>query len=208
MFIVLDAIDGAGKGHQRLALKKYILENTKLELASEEFPVHNAFYETVIHPALQEEVTMNSASWVLSYLLDKTLEADKIVPYVGSSDALYIADGYFTTTIAYQSLLMEQVPLERLLGYSEEFNIPKPDLCIFLDTDPEVAFKRKDIEEGHDEGLDMFEKSIEKQRKLKDIFNKMHDEQIYSKWVKVDGNGTPEEVTSAIIDTLKSHSII
>lgn len=207
MFIVFDAIDGAGKGRQREEMAKLLIK-AGVEFKTAEFPVHNAFYETVIHPALQEETEMNGPSWVLSYLLDKTLEAPKIEPFVGSKDSIFLADGYFTTTIAYQSLLMNQVPLETLLRYAEEFKIPKPDFSIYLDVDPKIAYARKEIEEGHDEGLDMFEKSIEKQESLRQIFKKMADESIYTEWEQVDGNLRVEEVTDQIVEIFKKRNII
>lgn len=202
MFIVLDAIDGAGKGAQRIEISN-LLAQKGIHVQSEEFPVHNVFYESVVHPALQELTTLNKASWVLSFLLDKTMQADKILPFVGSPDKHFIADGYFTTTIAYQSFLSGQVSLDKLLTYSEDFEIPKPDLAIFLDVDPEVAMSRKEKEEGHDEGLDMNEKSLDKQKKLQTIFTKMYTEQIYCKWEKVDGNGTIPEVSNGIMQIIE-----
>lgn len=208
MFIVLDAIDGAGKGRQRFEVSNIIKSKYNKKVRSVEFPIHDAFYEVVIHPALQEWKKMNGPSWVLSYLLDKTLYAPNIEPYVGNPDNLFIADGYFTTTIAYQSMLMDQVPLEKLLEYSIDFKIPKPDLAIYLDVDPKIAFERKDREEGHEEGLDMFEKSFDKQEELRKIFQKMSGENIYCDWESVDGNGTPKEVRDNIIDQLEKHKII
>lgn len=208
MFIVLDSIDGAGKGKQREELEKYLKESTNIQLKTEGFPIHNEFYKYVVHPALQEEKTMNSASWVLSYLLDKTLEAPAILPYLNKLDNLYIADGYFTTTIAYQSLLMKQIKLMSLLSLGKKFEIPVPDLAIFIDADPEVAFKRKKAEEGHTEGLDMFEKSLEKQKKLQKYFRKMAKGNVFCKWVIVDGNGTIEEVLQNIVQVLKDNDII
>jgi len=202
MFIVLDGIDGAGKGRQREEVMA-LLQTQGIKVAGEEFPVHNSFYENVIHPALQEQTTMNGPSWVLSYLLDKTLQAPTIEPYVGNPNNLFVADGYFTTTIAYQSLLMQQVPLEKLMEYAQEFKIPKPDLCIYIDVDPEIAMKRKNIEEGHDEGLDMFEKSIEKQQKLRNIFKRMVTEKIYSEWLEIDGNRNIEPIRDDIIQQIR-----
>ncbi len=206
MFIVLESIDGGGKGLQRIEVSdKLAKAGYKVEGA--EFPIHNAFYETVIHPALQGEEKMNRASWVLSYLLDKTLFADKITSFLKEKDSIYLVDGYFTTTIAYQSLLMGQVELNKLIAYGEEFDIPKPDLAIFLDVNPEVAIARKQKEEGHDEGPDMFEKSITKQKKLQEIFRRMVKENIYCDWEQVDGNGSIEEVTQLILDVLKKRAI-
>lgn len=207
MFIVLDSIDGAGKGKQREEVTSLLSENLDIEIKSIGFPVHDIFYESIIHPALQEERTLNTSSWVLSYLLDKTLHSDEIAPFLGKKNNLMIADGYFTTTIAYQSFLMEQVKLEKLLQYSEDFKIPKPDLAIFIDADPEIAFQRKLKEEGHDEGLDIFERSLEKQKKLQSIFQKMANENIYCDWIIVDGNGTIEEVRDSVVEKIKSKLI-
>lgn len=209
MFIVLESIDGGGKGHQRIEIADR-LAKAGLKVEGVEFPVHNAFYETVIHPALQGETKMNQASWVLSYLLDKTLYTDIITPFVGKNKTkeVFLCDGYFTTTIAYQSLLMRQVDLKKLIQYGEEFKIPVPDLAIYLDVDPEVAIARKNKEEGHDEGPDMFEKSVEKQQKLQTIFRKMAKEQIYCSWEQVDGNGTIEQVTEGILAILRNRKLI
>ncbi len=208
MFIVLESIDGGGKGRQRIEVSDLLSKHYGIDVKGVEFPIHNTFYETVIHPALQEETSMNGASWILSFLLDKTLEAPKIEPFVQKKGKLFIADGYFTTTIAYQSLLMKQVPLERLLRYAEEFEIPTPDLAIFIDVDPEIAIERKNKEEGHDEGPDMFEKSIKKQEKLRDIFRKMAKDKIYCDWEIVNGNPSIEEVRDSIIQVLKDRNII
>ena len=208
MFIVLDSIDGGGKGRQRIEVTNFLEENYGIKVKGLEFPVHNVFYESVIHPALQEETTMNKASWVLSYLLDKTLASPKIEPYVGKDGNIFVADGYFTTTIAYQSFLMKQVELEKLLSYARDFNIPKPDLAIFLDVDPEIAIERKNKEEGHDEGLDMFEKSLEKQKKLRKIFQNMVNNNIYCDWDIVNGDLSINEVRDEIIQVLKKHKIL
>lgn len=206
MFIVFDAIDGAGKGAQRIEVIKWFKENTDIDIDSEEFPVHNDFYENVIHPALQEETTMNKDSWILSFLLDKTLQSDRISKYIGNPDNLFIADGYFTTTIAYQGHLMGQIEPDELLSLADQFNIPKPDLCVYIDVDPEIALKRKDLEEGHDEGLDMFEKSIEKQKKLREIFKSMANNNYYSKWLQADGEPELDVVTNSILELLKNNA--
>lgn len=207
MFIVLDSIDGAGKGKQREEVTALLAENSDIEIKSIGFPVHDIFYESIIHPALQEERTLSKSSWVLSYLLDKTLHSEKIEPFLSKKNNLMIADGYLTTTIAYQSFLMGQVKLEKLLQYAEDFEIPKPDLAIFIDADPEIAFARKMKEEGHDEGLDLFEKSLDKQKKLQSIFRKMAQENVYCDWVVVNGNGTIEEVRDVIIKIIENKLI-
>jgi len=203
MFIVLDGIDGAGKGRQRVEILNLLKKTCNIQIEGEEFPVHNSFYNNVIHPALQEETTMNNPSWVLAYLLDKTLQAPRIEPYVNEQSNLFLADGYFTTTIAYQSLLMNQINLDELLQYAVNFQIPTPDLTIYIDVDPKIAAERKVKEPDHEEGLDMFEKSSDKQIKLRKIFKKMVTEKIYCEWREIDGNGKVEEVTEQILNIIR-----
>ncbi len=206
MFIVLESIDGGGKGKQREEITNIILENNaEFNLRSQGFPLHNDFYNVLTHRALQGEIEMNNESWILAFLLDKTLETDQIWPYVGTNTSLYLADGYFTTTIAYQSHLMGQIAHEKLLSYAKDFRIPQPDLNIFIDVDPEVAMKRKAIEEGHDEGLDMFERSIDKQKRLREIYKLMASRHEFGDWVKIDGNGSIEEVKSSILEVVKKN---
>jgi dTMP kinase len=206
MFIVLESIDGGGKGKQREEITSLIEETyPTFDLKSQGFPLHNDFYNVLTHRALQGEIDMNNESWILAFLLDKTLETDNIWPYVGSNSDLYLADGYFTTTIAYQAHLMGQIDHEKLLSYAKDFRIPKPDLNIFIDVDPEVAMKRKAIEEGHDEGLDMFERSIDKQKRLREIYNLMSSRNEFGEWVKIDGNGSIDEVKSTILEVIKKN---
>lgn len=170
MFIVLESIDGGGKGKQREELTKLIqTEHPEFNLKSQGFPLHNDFYSVLTHRALQGEIEMNNESWLLAFLLDKTLETDNIWPHVNTNDSLYLADGYFTTTIAYQAHLMGQVEHEKLLAYAKDFRIPEPDLTIYIDVDPAIAMDRKAHEDGHEEGLDMFERSLDKQKRLREI---------------------------------------
>ncbi len=205
MFIVLESIDGGGKGRQRDEITSFIQQNhPEFHLKSQGFPLHNDFYNVLTHRALQGEIEMNNESWILAFLLDKTLETDNIWPHVGTSDSLYLADGYFTTTIAYQAHLMGQIEHEKLLSYAKDFRIPQPDLNIFINVDPEIAMKRKSEEEGHDEGLDMFERSLDKQKRLREIYKLMQSRHEFGDWVEIDGNRSIEEVKSSVLEVIKS----
>lgn len=199
MFIVLDGIDGAGKGRQRLELCKYLGGKVK-KLSTIDFPNHKSLiYKHLIHPALHEEVKLNSSSWLLSFVLDQMLVADEINKSVGSKTDFFIADGYFTTTIAYQCLMSKYFKLNQMLDLAKIVKIPKPDLGIFIDVDPEIAMRRKALEQGHDEGMDIFERDLYKQKLLRKAFKKMVKESILCKWKTVDGNKSIDEVTKSII---------
>jgi dTMP kinase len=208
MLIVLEGIDGAGKGKQRLEVVK-LLQSKIRKLTTFEFPNHQSpIYKHLIHPALHEEIKLNPASWFLSFALDQILQSDMISDSIKSKSNYCIVDGYFTTTIAYQCIMNKSYTVKQALDFAKQFGIPKPDISIFIDADPVIAQKRKMKEEGHDEGMDIFERSLEKQKKIQSAFLKMAKNSTLSKWLIVDGNGTIEEVTQNIMQTLNKHKLI
>ena len=208
MFILLEGIDGAGKGHQRNNLVQY-LQGKVNNLVTVDFPDHNgALYQHLIHPAIHEEIKMSSESLFLSFALDQSLWQDRIEASLTSKDEYFITDGYFTTAIVYQCIMGEVITIDEALTFARTFGIHQPDFAVYIDVDPEVAMKRKMIEEGHDEGLDIFERDIEKQQKIRAGFKHLVKNNIFGNWVEVDGNESIEDVFAQITDALNKHKII
>ncbi len=208
MFIVIDGIDGAGKGRQRSELVNFLADRSD-KISTTDFPDHQGeIYKHVIHPALHEEIEMTPQSWFLAFVLDQLLWSHKITPTVGSKDTHFICDGYFTTTLAYQSKLSNVMSVEEALNLAEKFALPVPDMVIFLDVDPDVAMQRKMKEDGHDEGLDIFERSLKKQQKIRKAFLDLAKDQVWTKWEVVDGNSSIEEVKNSILNILDKNKII
>ncbi|MEI7580139.1 MAG: dTMP kinase [bacterium] len=202
MFIVIEGIDGAGKGHQRTLLVEKL--NKKVEMVTTDFPDHQGvIYKELIHPAISEEIKLSKEALFLSFALDQIIWQDRIQPTIGSDQKFFIADGYFSTNIVYQCMMAGYFSLEEVLVFAKTFGIAQPDLTIYLDVDPEIAMARKLKESGHDEGLDIYERSLEKQQKIRAGFRKMVAEQIFGKWVEVDGNGTLEEVEEKVWQVVK-----
>lgn len=208
MFIVLEGIDGAGKGRQRIEITS-LLDGRVKELHSIDFPDHQGvLYNQIIHPALHEEVELTKSGWFLSFALDQVLWQEKLKKAKQSKTEYYIVDGYYTTNIVYQSIVNKYFSLESTLEFARMFEIVEPDLTVFIDVDPEVAMARKMNEEGHDEGLDINERSITKQNKIQTGFKHMVDNQIFGKWESVDGNKSIEEVRDQIMAVLESGKYI
>lgn len=207
MFIVIEGIDGAGKGRQRKQLLDH-LESKSLSYDTTDFPDHQGvLYEHIIHPALHSEISLNPEAMFVSFALDQMLWQEPISKHIGVKDSHFVADGYFTTNIAYQCMLLKTVPLGNALDFATKFNLAQPDVVVFLDVDPEIAMQRKADEEGHDEGPDMFEADIAKQKKIRDAFLQLAKDNTFGKWSVVDGNGTIDEVFTNILTALKSHDI-
>jgi dTMP kinase len=208
MFIVIEGIDGAGKGRQRNELVRLFSDRSG-EVGTTDFPDHQGkVYKHIIHPALHEEFELSNQAWFLAFALDQLLWKDRIADSIGSNTKHFISDGYFTTTLAYQCKLSNVMTVKEAISFAEMFGIPKPDLIIFLDVDPKVAMQRKMDEEGHDEGLDIFERSVQKQEKLRKGFLELAEQNDWTNWSVVDGSDSIEEVTQKIVELLKNHKYL
>jgi dTMP kinase len=208
MFIVLEGIDGAGKGRQRNEIIT-LLQDSVQELGTTDFPDHKGvLYNHIIHPALHEEIDLSASSWFLTFALDQVIWQPKIIDSIRSKTHFFIADGYFTTNLVYQCIINKNVKLEDALHFANVFGIKQPDITIFIDVDPEIAMERKLNEEGHDEGLDINERSLNKQINIRKGYHELINNKVFGKWAIVDGNGTIEDVKNKIISTLVDQNII
>jgi dTMP kinase len=207
MFIVLEGIDGAGKGRQRNELTSY-LSGKFDDITSLDFPNHeNVLYKHLIHPVLHGEIKLAPKSWFLSFVLDQLMSQESIKAAKGSSDTHVIADGYFTTTIVYQCILEQVFTIKEALEIAKDFEVTPPDLSIYIDVDPEVALTRKLAEEGHDEGMDMYEGKLKKQKVIRSGFQQLVHEQIFCPWEQVDGSAGIEKVLADIIKKVEQHKL-
>lgn len=208
MFIVLEGIDGAGKGRQRLEVTK-IFKEKHLLVNSMEFPDHQGFlYKELIKPVLLEKKKASKKALFVSFALDQLLFAEEISQFKNNSAGLFIVDGYFTTNLVYNCLVDDALTLDSALNFAREFKLPEPDLTIFIDVDPEVALNRKKQEAGHEEGLDIHERDLNKQKKIRSAYLKLAHDGVFGKWEVVAGNGSIEEVTKNILNILTKYRYI
>jgi thymidylate kinase len=210
MLIVLESIDGGGKGRQReevLAQFKNFYPTasiTGLEFPDKEHPY--SIYNYLIHDANHGEVEINEDTRFLGYLIDKVMRREELLDAKGSKETHLICDGYYTTTLVYQCLVDQSISLEKACELGNLFKIPQADLNILLDVDVNIAQDRKANEEGHEEGLDRYESNRDKQKKIHNGFMKLVKNSTYGTWQVVNGNKTVEEVCQSIVQLL--HPII
>ncbi len=198
MFIVLESIDGGGKGRQRLEVSNFFKEKG-LNIASMEFPDHSTpVWEKYIHPALHGQRKLTSGGWFCAFSLEKFLWQEELKKYKSDPHNLFLADGYYTTTLVYQCLIQGAPTLDFAVEFAKVFDLVIPDLTIYLDVAAKTALMRKQKEEGKEE-IDLFEGDIEVQGKIRDAFKKLIREKVWCPWLELDGNGTIEEVRDAII---------
>ncbi|MDD3303110.1 MAG: deoxynucleoside kinase [Candidatus Gracilibacteria bacterium] len=155
MFIVIEGIDGSGKGTQTILLKE------KLEILGKkvkiiDYPRYGKkgafFVEKYLNGEYGKDVNYKTAS--LFYALDRYDSSIDIKKYLIEYDYV-ISNRYTTSNMIHQSgkiikefedKTVQKKELKIFLDWliDMEYNIlsiPKPDKVIFLDVKPEVAIK-------------------------------------------------------------------
>ena len=198
-FIVIEGLDGSGKGTQISRLAEHLTSRgIKLHLTGE--PTQ---YATggLVRDALGG-LTKRTPHELAALFL-----ADRIAHCQNSADGIkmllekgvtVICDRYYYSSLAYQGM---DIGLDWVLPANLGCpDILKPDVCIFLDVPTEVADKR--IEAGR-ASREIFEKAetIERVRKkyfeIFDILSDSHNVKI------IDAARPPEEVSADVISAVE-----
>jgi len=169
MFIMLDAIDGGGKGTVIKAWKEYIASagNPLFDL-KEYWEQNNAYpdvhelrsYDFVftaeptsigIGKVIREELIRQGAHYppeavAQAYALDRLILYEKIIIPLLNQDKFIIQDRGFSTSLAYQNAQNRELTFEKLLAMTGNALALKhrPDYLILLTTEPEEAMRRLD----------------------------------------------------------------
>ena len=81
---------------------------------------------------------------------------------------------------------------------AEILELPKPDTIFYLKVSPEISIKRKTKEKGIKNGLDRNESDKKLLINLISSYNKLIRNQVFGKWVVVDGERPIKEVSEKI----------
>ncbi|MDP8012529.1 MAG: dTMP kinase [Nanoarchaeota archaeon] len=186
-FIVLEGIDGAGKGVQMKALKKF-LEDEKATFYK--FPDERSMYGKIIKSFLAGKVNMSPREQVMVYLTDMLNKKESIEEEL-SQGHIVIADRYFTSTIAYQA---ENKRDEKFISdIISLLDLPIPNRIIFLDIDPRESFRRR-------RKRDVLEKDIKFLYKVRESYMRMIKRGFpCPDWRLIDGNNPVKEITREIL---------
>lgn len=194
MLIVIEGIDGAGCETQAKNLVKLLTEAKK-----QPFLIKYPDYEKNIGRMIKDFLYQNKdltaeqqfLLYTIQFIFDSKWLAEK------RKEGIVVADRYFTTTLCYQTL--EGIKLETALKYADDFKIEKPDLVFYLDVDPDTAIKRKS---GEDKEKNRREKDFEFIRKTHTQYDKLIEDQVWTKWIRIDGTKTIDEITKDIYNKL------
>lgn len=193
MFIVIEGIDGAGCETQaKLVTQKLIESGSKATLIK--YPHYDDDIGKMIRSFLYDNKDFSAKEQFLLYSLQFIHDAPT---YPLTPNSYLIADRYFSTTLCYQTLA--GVDLQKAINFANDFGIEKPDVIFYLDVDPDIAIKRK---AGEDKEKNRNEKDFDLIRKTSKQYQMLIDKQVWTKWIKIDGNKSIEQITKDIYNKI------
>jgi dTMP kinase len=199
MFIVIEGIDGAGCETQAKLLLQSLKEvnpkKQKLSVLFVKYPDYERNVGKFIREFLYQNKNLTAEQQFLLYSLQFAFDSKMIAEQ--RKVGIVVADRYFTTALCYQTL--EGINLQTALNFARDFKIEKPDVVFYLNVDPDVAIKRKS---GEQKEKNRREKDFEFIRKTYKQYGMLVANQVWTKWVNIDGEKTIDEVAKEIYNKL------
>lgn len=199
LFIVIEGVDGSGKSTQANLLANYLRGLGRR--------VHHTAEPTetglggMVRDGLGDEHPRTSDELAAMFLADRV--AHNLSPKSGIKKYLaegvdVVCDRYYYSSLAYQGI-------DGSLSWVADMNlnspaIQKPDVCIFLDLDPEKCMEHICAGRTH---FEIYEKASvieEIRRRYGIVFDLLRDRDNIE---IIDGARTPEEVSADVIAAVK-----
>ncbi|MHC1567633.1 MAG: dTMP kinase [Candidatus Syntropharchaeia archaeon] len=201
-FVVLEGIDGAGKGTQVERLYAEMKKRTAVVKTRE--PTRGEIGE-LIRKYLRGENPMNPEILCLLFAADRYDNLNKTVIPALKRGNLVISERYVYSSIAYQSV---QGMDPEWICTINRFAIP-PDIVILLDIDPEIAISRITSKKEYFERKKVLQAVREKYLKIAEFSLKSSNYDFLSKTkiVIVDGSMDEDEIFKKIMEEIEKLGI-
>lgn len=203
-FITFEGCEGVGKTTQVRLAHEYLLKNGCDVIMTRE-PGGSVIAEKIRNIILDKENTgMSVMSEILLYLAARAQHLKDIIIPALDRGQLVLCDRYIDSTRAYQGAARNIEPeiIDKL--NSTVIGDYKPELTVFLDVPPHIAFARKG---GADKEDRMEREGMEFHKKVYEGYRQIAAEDP-ERFVCVDGGGTKPETHEKIIALLKARGII
>ena len=140
LFIVLDGIDGSGKGTIMAMLYSYLFSLKKYRVLTTAEPTSNKYGKKIRQILGKEKDPMKNADKLLElYIKDRALHLKELIgPFLKADNSILLCDRYYYSTIAYQNA--QGIPLKTVIKANKTFR--KPDIAFILDLPPKIALER------------------------------------------------------------------
>lgn len=148
--IVIEGLDGSGKGTQSQLLFEYV-KSKNLNIKKVSFPNYDSPSSALVKMYLGGEFgtdanAVNPYAASTFYAVDRYASFNTVWKDDYQKDWVILADRYTTSNIIFQLSKMEKEKWEEFANWIEnleyvKMNLPKPDLVIYLDMPIEVSQK-------------------------------------------------------------------
>lgn len=185
MFIVLEGLDGAGKSTQIAKLRDMFLsrgvESEYVHFPRFDAPVYGDLIARFLRGDLGSLEQVNPYLVALLYAGDRASFATTIRQWIAEGKVV-IADRYVYSNIGYQCAKIEDAQRRRELREwilhteYQEFDIPRPDISLFLDvpfafTERKLTSQRTGDDRSYLQGgRDIHEASLDLQRSVRNVY--------------------------------------
>lgn len=187
-FIVFEGLDGAGTESISRRVFNYLKKNNK-RVVKICYPDYKGPIGRLIHRYLHYQCDLSVPVQFLLHFIDFVKDKDKINQWL-KEGKIVISERYFTSTLAYQGL--RGFPQKKALNLAEAFDLPKPNLVLYLKISPSTSIKRKLKEKKI---LDRNEKNKKLLTQLTCFYDKLAKKQIFSRWKVVNGEDSIKKVS-------------
>lgn len=200
-FIVIDGVDGAGKGTQVALLAAALRARGRTVHVTCEPSDHPV--GAMIRRYLRHELTQSVPGWdamALLFAADRMQHLEhEIRPHLAEGHTV-ISDRYDASSIAYQSAMRgpaDSPEADDALAWIAAINAhaQRPDLTVLLDLDPELAAARRESRGGSEELLE----KRELQRRVRAQYGKIPRVRPHDRIVTIDASPPPEQVHAQIL---------
>ncbi|MBC7110441.1 MAG: dTMP kinase [Archaeoglobi archaeon] len=189
-FIVIEGIDGAGKGLQCRLLEKKLAENGKRVFITEE-PTKGKIGDVIRGYLIGSEAPPELMA--LLFAADRREHVDEILNLL-KEDYVVISERYLFSSLAYQS---SQGVDEGWIWEINRFAV-LPDIAILIDVSPELSLRRVSESRNRREIFENEEFLRRVREKYIEIFTREDDRMKGVRRIIVNGEKAPEEISEEI----------
>ncbi len=206
MFIVIEGMDGSGKGLQTEKLFEYLQDSCKRKVRRVYDPGTTQLGQSIRQILLHDLDQPLSTNLETMLFMTARLSLDEEINRLRGDGYDIVGDRWLASTLVYQVLAAypdkekRQAAWSRVIAIWNAYFNNMPSLCFVLNVPAEVAMKRRaEQKERVDAKKDRFEtRGPEWWQALAEGY-KLLTEVYDSEYVGIDGTGDPEEVHAAII---------
>jgi len=202
-FIVIEGIDGSGKGTQMCRLAEWLYKRNKtyhIVMTREPTAVseHGELIRRLL--ATSREMGQYAREFLRLFVADRADHIRRLIAPALKYTCIVLCDRYKHSTIAFQQT--QGVPFEEIIKAHEGLLIP--DLTIILDTDPRIALQRN-IDDKSRAYQEVFEREVYFMEKIRSHYLELPARLPNEKIIIIDANRSPDAVFELVRAAIEKH---